>query len=77
MREDITTTFTPIVAPDATDAIVRTLHRLRQGELAQPAKSHFACMFITRHRLRYPQNGTFALLNLVGGVSPLAYLTER
>jgi hypothetical protein len=74
---NIITTFTLIVVPDATDAIVRPLHRLRQGGLAQPATYHFACMFFTRHRLRYPQNGTFELLHLVGGVSPLAHLTER
>ena len=42
---NITTTFTPIVAPDATDAIVRPLHRLRWGGLAQPAKSHLLVPF--------------------------------
>ncbi len=77
-RKDITnSTFTPIVAPDATDAIVRPLHRLRRGGLAQPAKYHFACVFFTRHRLRYPQNGTFELLHLVCEVSPLAHSLEQ
>ena len=69
----ITTTFTLIVAPDATDAIVRPLHRLRVGWIRVTAKHHFACVFLTCHRLRYPQNGTFKLLHLVGGVSLLAY----